>query len=251
MFPLEKLTLPNVPDDDLADVPPAGVKIAKPGGDHATILETDNWRYAVQAYLASIAFADAEVGRLMAALKASEHAENTIVVLWGDHGWHLGEKHHWRKFSLWEEATRAPLMFVVPGVTKPEGVCKQPVDFVNVYHTLADLCDLPAGEQPEGVSLRPLLEDPSLTWERPAITTNGRGNHAVRSLEYRYIRYSNGEEELYHHPSDPMEWKNLATDPTHADAKLKLAQWLPKKNVPNAEFEKGLKKGKKQGGKSD
>jgi arylsulfatase A-like enzyme len=239
MFPLDQITLPQVPDDDLADVPGPGVRIARPEGDHATIKRTDNWRHAVQAYLASIAFADAQVGRLMQALDESPHAKNTIVVLWGDHGWHLGEKQHWRKFALWEEATRAPLMMIVPGVSKPGGVCRQPVDFVNIYPTLADLCDLEMEKQLEGISLRPLLGEPDLVWERPAITTHGRNNHAIRSLDYRYIRYADGSEELYDHRSDPMEWKNLADDPAHAEAKAKLIRWLPQKNVPEAPREGG------------
>src|SRR5690606_857154 len=105
LFPLDSIQLPNVPQDDLADVPEVGLKMAKPDGDHTTILKTDNWKHAVQAYLASIAFADAQIGRLIDALDRSRYAKNTIVILWGDHGWHLGEKEHWRKFALWEEAT--------------------------------------------------------------------------------------------------------------------------------------------------
>ena len=103
------MTLPEVPDDDLDDVPAAGVKIARPEGDHRKVVEHDQWQKAVQGYLASITYADAEVGRLLDALDAGPMAEDTIIVLWGDHGWHLGEKHHWRKFALWEEATRVPL----------------------------------------------------------------------------------------------------------------------------------------------
>lgn len=233
-FPVDRLELPKVPDDDLHDVPPAGLAMANPGGDHATILRTDNWKYAVQGYLASMAFADAQVGRLLAALDASPYAGNTIVVLWGDHGWHLGEKKHWRKFALWEEATRAPLLITAPGVTQPEGRCPQPVDFMNIYPTLADLCDLPIGEELEGVSLKPLLEDPAHRWERPALTTHGRNNHALRSQHYRHIRYADGSEELYDHRTDPMEWRNLADDPRHADAKESLAKWFPTTNVPEA-----------------
>jgi arylsulfatase A-like enzyme len=192
----------------------------------------------VQGYLASIAFADAQVGRLLNALDESDYANNTIVVLWGDHGWHLGEKLHWRKFSLWEEADRAPLMIIAPGVTKPGQKCERTVSFMDVYPTLADLCGLPIGKYLEGVSLRPLLEDTSATWDLSTITTHGINNHAVRSERWRYIRYADGTEELYDHDVDPLEWKNLAKDQKYNDVKKQLTKWLPKKNAPNAEFDK-------------
>jgi len=234
MFPADKVTLPVVKDDDLDDVPPAGRRMARPEGDHKKVIESNNHHKAVQGYLASIAFADAQVGRLLDALDNSRHADNTIVILWGDHGWHLGEKHHWRKFSLWEEADRAPLMMVVPGMTKPGQKCQRTVSFMDVYPTLADLCGLPIGDHLDGKSLRPLLENPIAAWNRPALTTHGRLNHAVRSERYRYIRYADGSEELYDHQFDPMEWKNLAGDPQHAKVKKDLGRWLPTKNVPSA-----------------
>jgi arylsulfatase A-like enzyme len=208
--------------------------MSKPQGDHATILKTDNWKHAVQAYLASITFADAMVGRVVKALEESPYADNTIIVLWGDHGWHLGEKQHWRKFALWEEATRMPLIVVAPGVTRLNSVCHRTVDLMNVYPTLAELCGLPIGEQLEGVSMLPLLKNPEAEWNRPAITTHGRNNHAVRSERFRYIKYADGSEELYDHDSDPLEWKNLAEDPQFAQAKAELIKWLPKKNAPDA-----------------
>lgn len=232
LYPLQQIRLPEVPEDDLEDVPAAGVRMARPKHDHATILKTENWRHAVQAYLASISFADAQVGRLLDALDAGPNRENTIIILWGDHGWHLGEKHHWRKFSLWEEATRAPLIFVVPGVTEPGGVCRRAVDFMNIYPTLAALCGLPVGRRLEGVSMQSLLKDPEAAWGHPALTTHGRNNHGVRSDRWRYIRYADGSEELYDHQADPMEWKNLADDPRYAGAKRSLAAWLPRVNAP-------------------
>jgi len=235
MFPLKDLALPVTRDDDLEDVPPAGVRMAAPERDHAKMLATGNWRHAVQAYLASIAFADAQVGRLLDALDASAHAKNTIVVLWGDHGWHLGEKEHWRKFALWEEAARAPLIIWAPGVTKPGTKCARTVDFMHVYPTLAELCDLPVPSHCEGRSLVPLLADPRRHWGLPAITTHGRGNHGVRSERYRYIRYANGDEELYDHEADPREWLNLAGDPRYDLVKEALQAWLPDEEAKDAE----------------
>lgn len=229
-FPLDEIELPSYREDDLGDVPPAGVKMAKPDGDHAQMLASGRWKEAVRAYLATIAFCDAMVGRLVDGLEKSLHRDNTIVVFWGDHGWHLGEKHHWRKFALWEESARAPLVWVVPGVTQPGGVCGRPVDFMSIYPTLCDLADIAIPEHVEGPSLRPLLTDPSAPWDRPALTTFHRHNHSLRSETWRYIRYSDGGEELYNHDADPYEWTNLASDPRHAQVKSDLAQWLPKTN---------------------
>ena len=235
MFPLDEIVLPEINNDDLDDVPPAGRRMARPEGDHRKVIESNNHRRAVQGYLASIAFADAQVGRLLDALDNSDDADNTIVILWGDHGWHLGEKLHWRKFSLWEEADKVPLMIAAPGVTKPGGNSTRVVSFMDIYPTLADLCGLPIGDHLEGVSLRPLLENPSAKWDRAALTTHGRHNHAVRSERWRYIRYADGSEELYDHASDPLEWKNLAGDGEYANVKQDLAKWLPMENAPDAE----------------
>lgn len=245
LFPPDEVTLPKVLDNDLDDLPAAGVKMARPQGDHATMLKTGNWRYAVQAYLASIKFADGQVGRLIKALDESEYAKNTIIVLWGDHGWHLGEKHHWRKFSLWEEACRAPLMIVAPGITSADSRCVRTVDFVDLYPTLSELCGLPIGDHLDGESLVPLLKNPKRSWSFPAITTHGRNNHAVRTQRWRYIRYADGSEELYDHEEDPMEWSNLAKSPFHQDIKDGLAKWLPQDNVPEAPYDKALRKSKK------
>jgi arylsulfatase A-like enzyme len=142
-FPLDSIQLPEVKKDDLNDVPPAGIKMARPDGDHATIIKSGRWKEAVQAYLATISFMDAMLGRLLGNFDRSPHRDNTIIVLWSDHGWHLGEKEHWRKFALWEEATRAPLIWSVPKLTPKGSTCERPVDFLHIYPTLCDLCGLP------------------------------------------------------------------------------------------------------------
>ncbi len=240
-FPLDAITLPPFREDDLKDVPAAGIKMAKPTGDHRKVIESDNWRRAVQGYLASIAFADAQVGRLLAALDNGPMSDNTIVVLWGDHGWHLGEKSHWRKFTLWDEAARVPLMISAPGVSKP-GVCDRTVSLMDLYPTLADLCDLPIGDHLEGRSLRPLLRNPQADWDRPVLTTHGRNNHSVRSERWRYIRYANGSEELYDHANDPQEWTNLATRADLKDVRSELSKWLPRVNAPTADTSASQKK---------
>ncbi len=233
MYPEDKIAMPRTDEKDLDDVPPAGKKMARPEGDHKKVIEHNQWRKAVQGYLAAITFMDGQLGRLLDALDKSPHASNTIVVFWGDHGWHLGEKHHWRKFALWEEATKAPLIVVAPGVTKP-GRCDRTVDFMGIYPTLVELCGLPAAKNQDGASLVPLLKDPAAPWDRPAITTHGRNNHAVRTEKHRYIRYADGSEELYDEEADPLEWTNLAGKPEMARVKEELAARLPKVNAPDA-----------------
>ncbi|TWT92348.1 sulfatase [Stieleria varia] len=232
MHPLSEIQLPPHIENDLADVPPAGVKTAGPQGDHANVTQKGVWKEAIQAYLASITYADAQLGRLLNALDESKFRDNTIIVLWGDHGWHLGEKEHWRKFSLWEEATRAPLIWVAPGVTPKGAICERTVDFLSIYPTLCELAGLPTPEHCEGVSLVPLLRDPDAQWNRPALTTHGHRRHAVRSAQYRYIRYDNGDEELYDEVADPYEWKNLAGDAKYAEVISELKSWMPQKETP-------------------
>ena len=233
-YPLDQITLPKIKSNDLDDVPAAGVEMARRTGDHEKVIQSGNYKKAVQGYLASISFADDQVGRLLSALEKSDYADNTIVVLLGDHGWHLGEKSHWRKFSLWEEAGRSPLMFFVPGLTSVNGRCKRTVSFMDIYPTLASLCDLPLPDHLEGANFKPLLKAPKQSWNHVAVTTNGRNNHAIRSDRWRYIRYADGGEELYDHDNDPMEWQNLASDEKYKDIVAELVRHLPKKNAPDA-----------------
>ena len=230
MHPLSSIELPPYREDDLADVPPAGIRMARPEGDHAKILASGRWKEAVQAYLATITFCDAMVGRLLDAFDQSAYRDNTIICFWSDHGWHLGEKQHWRKFALWEEATRSPFIWSVPGLTKANARCDHPVDHMSIYPTLMELCDIPKPAHVEGVSIRPLLANPTAAWETPALTTYRYMNHAVRTEDWRYIRYANGDEELYHNSQDPNEWTNLATKPEMAAKKAELAKWMPKEN---------------------
>ncbi|MFO0911170.1 MAG: sulfatase [Isosphaeraceae bacterium] len=235
--PLSSIELPPYQEDDLSDVPPAGVRMAGPRGDHRAILESGRWKEAIQGYLAAISYCDMLIGRLIDALDRSAYRDNTIIVFWGDHGWHLGEKHHWRKFALWEEATRAPLIWVAPGVTRPGGVCQRTVDFMSIYPTLTDLCGIPTPKHVEGTSIRPLLVDPAAPWDRPALTTFGYQNHAVRTEGHRLIRYANGDEELYDEAADPYEWKNLASSASLAEVKGRLARSFPSSN--HAAVQKG------------
>jgi arylsulfatase A-like enzyme len=238
LYPLDQIELPPYREDDLNDIPPAGVKMARgPGSnspdkpsDHEAMRTSGRWKEAVQAYLATITYLDMNVGRLLDALDKSAYRDNTIIVFWGDHGWSLGEKHHWRKFALWEEPTRAPFIWVAPGVTKAGTKSVRTVDFMSIYPTLADLSGLPTPKHVEGVSIKKLLADPTAKWITPALTTHGFKNHAVRTERWRYIHYENGDEELYDETKDPYEWTNVASDKKNAQVKTELAKVFPKVN---------------------
>ncbi len=243
MFPLEEIQAPPTRAGDLDDLPPEGVKMAK-AGEFAAIRDAGKWQETVRAYLASVAFTDAQLGRVLDALEKSPYKPDTIICLWSDHGWHLGEKEHWRKSTLWEEATRSPFLWVVPGLTQPGSVCDRPVDFLGVYPTLCELAGLPAPAHLQGISLKPLLADPKAPWDRPAVSTMKEGNHAVRTDRWRYIRYAGGGEELYDHEKDPNEWTNLAALPEHAAVKAELAKHLPAENKPAGEKAAGKMKPK-------
>ena len=233
LHPLESIQLPPTLENDLNDVPPAGLKMARPEGDHQAIMESGRWKDAIQGYLAAISYCDAMIGRLIDAYETSPERDNTIIVFWGDHGWHLGEKQHWRKFALWEEATRAPLIWVAPGVTTANTVCHRTVDFMTIYPTLTDLCGIATPKHVEGKSIRSLLKDPASSWDSPAITTYRFGNHAIRTEGWRLIRYQNGDEELYDELDDPHEWTNLASNPKYAKQKAELASQLTSRNQPD------------------
>jgi arylsulfatase A-like enzyme len=233
LHPLDKIELPPHRTNDLDDLPPAAVKMAHAFGDHERVLQSGRWKEAVQGYLAAISYLDGQVGRVLDAFDKSDYATNTIICFWGDHGWHLGEKEHWRKFALWEEATRAPFIWVVPGVTKPGGVCDRTVDFMSIYPTLCDLSGVPLPKHVEGANIRPLLANPKAEWKLPAVTTHGFQNHAVRTEQWRYVRYANGDEELYDHTKDEYEFTNLAGKTPEFDAvKKELAKSFPKVNNP-------------------
>ena len=230
-FPIDKIQLPKHLVDDLADVPIAGQAMAKRKW-HKWISENNQWKKAVQGYLASLAFADDMVGSLIKALDKGPLSKNTLIILWGDHGYHLGEKESWEKFSLWEDTTRVPLIIVDPRRPKPGALCESPVSLLDLYPTLIELCGLKLPPQKlEGRSLVNSLIKPMEKTGRAIITTQGRGNHAVRSSRYRYIRYADGSEELYDHKTDSHEWNNLSDDPSLFKVKSELMNYLPKFNA--------------------
>ncbi|MGB0596150.1 MAG: sulfatase [Rubripirellula sp.] len=237
-IPADQIELPRVKTGDRDDLPSIVTSLtrasAAPG--HSWFVESGHWKEAVQSYLACVRWTDEQVGRVLHALAASPHAENTIVILYSDHGFFLGEKERWAKQSLWEQATRVPFIIWTPGMDQGKP-CKRPVELLSIYPTLIELCGLPAREDLEGISLKPLLANPDTGWPHAALTTFGKENHAVRSETHRYIRYSDGSEELYDLQADPNEWNNLASDKSLANVKAALAKTFPK---INAEPAKGL-----------
>lgn len=232
LYNLEDITIPEVPDDEMADIPNMGKSIAygtiKTGDHYAVVNLSDTyWKEMVYGYLACISFVDDQVGKVIEALENSKYANNTIVVLWSDHGQHLGEKKHWRKQALWEESTKVPLFFKLPG-QKTNGLkSKRVVSLLDIYPTLVELCNLPEANKLQGESLVPLINNPEMEQERFVLSTWYYKNHAVRSENWRYIHYRDGSEELYNHQNDPGEHINLASDPQYAQIIAEHKKWLP------------------------
>ena len=233
--PEDKIFLPPYREDDRADIPEFSWYLywKLPEPRLSWLQRTGQWRPLVRAYLASTTFMDSQIDRVLNALKEVGAEENTVVVLWSDNGWHLGEKAITGKNTLWDRSTRVPLIFAGPGVTRG-GRCTRPAELLDIYPTLNELCGLPAVEGLEGHSLVPQLRDPQAPRPWPAITTHNQGNHGIRSERWRYLRYANGAEELYDMKNDPNEWRNLAGDPRYRDVIQEHARWLPKVDVPAA-----------------
>lgn len=233
LYEADSFMLPRNPKSDLEDLPKNFLSINDyaVAPTHADVIKHGKQRSLTHAYLASISFVDHCVGIVVDALKSSPHADNTLIVLWSDHGFHLGEKQHWAKRTLWEESTRVPLLLAGPDI-KAGRACPEPASLIDIYPTLIELCGLPANRHLEGVSLVAQLKDPTTPRERPAITSSYFGNHSIRSRDWRLVVYEDGAEELYDHRTDPDEFQNLAGDPAHKAKRDQLARWLPDKAAP-------------------
>ena len=224
---------PAIRADDLVDIPLTGRSNAQIYVELP--LRRDNaWEKVRRGYLASISFTDDNVGLVLDALEKSIYADNTIVVLWSDHGFHLGEKRTFSKFSLWEEATRTPFIILDPRKKEGHGeVCEQTVGLINVYKTISDLANIETPDYVDGMSLAPWLVSPNKQLDRPAMTTWGRGNYSLRTKKWRYTRYFDGSEELYDVIKDSNEWTNLANKAEYKELMQQLAdKWLPKNEAP-------------------
>ncbi|MDX1638366.1 MAG: sulfatase [Balneolaceae bacterium] len=233
--PEQQIELPAAPPGDRRDIPDFAWYLHwfLPEPRLSWLQEHDEWHNKVRSYLASVSFVDAQVGRVLDELEAQGLDDETIVVLWSDHGYHLGEKAITGKNTLWEPSTRVPLIFAGPGTGTAER-SGQAVELLDIYPTLVELAGLPAKQELEGLSLVPQLTNPDTPRERPAITTHNPGNHAVRTERWRYIRYANGTEELYDLRRDLHEWSNLADDSAYTNIKRELSGWLPEYSAPHA-----------------
>ncbi|MGB0768936.1 MAG: sulfatase-like hydrolase/transferase, partial [Phycisphaeraceae bacterium] len=228
LFPLDTVEPAPINMDDLDDIPPLGLENAKRRDWVKQLIEIDEYKKGVQAYLATTAYADAQVGRVLEALDQSPHRDNTIVIMVSDHGFHLGEKLNWQKNTLWEEATHSLLTIRVPGMTKPGSVSERFVSLQDIYPTLAELCGLAPPEPIDGRSLTPLLKDPAAAWQSTAITAHEDRHITIRTETYRYIRYNDEQEEFYDCAKDPNEWTNQIDNPAYAEAIADLRKKLPR-----------------------
>lgn len=235
--PIDSIDLPPYQPNDLQDVPEISRRVnelpAMPTTEWA--IAEDEWHNIVQSYLACTTFVDAQVGKVLGALRESRYADDTIVILWSDHGYHLGEKNRFAKQALWDRSNRVPLIVAMPDQTNAI-TCDQPVGLIDLYPTLLDLCGLPPNAMNEGHSLVPLLSEPKQQWPHTTLTTYGRNNHAIQSKRYRFYRYEDGSMELYDQQHDPDEWKNLASTPSMAKVIERLSRSLPSRNAAPAKF---------------
>ena len=250
LYPFDQVVMPPMPPGDLDDVSQLGIDMAHREWRWSGYLFNDppaeddpaSLKSLVRAYQASSSYADAKIGQLLDQLDATGRAENTIIVLWSDHGYHLGDKESVVKFTLWEKSSHVPFIIVAPGITKPGTRIKAPVGLINIYPTLLDLAGLPAKPDVDSQSLVPLLKDPKAKWAPPAIINQGRGNHAVRSRDWRYIRYKDGTEELYDcKTDDPWNHTNLLAGKdkeNYAAVVSEHKKWLPATEAPARDWPK-------------
>jgi arylsulfatase A-like enzyme len=254
LYPLDKIKPVEIFREDLDDiVGKDGKPIFKPGiGFFPAIDKANLHKQAQRAYLANISYVDHCLGVLFDALQKSKYAENTIIMLWGDHGWHLGEKTKYGKTDLWEESDRVPFMVRVPGMTPADFKCEGVINLLDMYPTLVELCGLPPNAENEGRSFAPLLKNPKMEWNHPTLTTYQFSNHSLTDGRYRYTWYggkAKGGEELYDHSTDPLEHKNLAANPESKEIVAKFKAFLPAHNEPDSPTNKGDKKEMRKAGK--
>ena len=224
-YPAQDMVLPKNPGSDANGMPTKGK--LNPLNPHTP----EQWRDAIAAHYACLTFIDAQVGRVLEALDKSGRGENTIVVVWSDHGFMLGEHFMWRKGALRDESTMCALMMRAPGVTTAGSVCQRPVESIDIFPTLLDLCGVPMPERLEATSMRPLLADPTRPWKKGALMGSGKRGRSICTERWRYNEYAKrgkrpGRAELFDQQKDPGEFQNLAQDPQHGDVKAELSRLL-------------------------
>ena len=231
LHPLDRIEIPPVRPEAVDALPPMARAWAHDPGDHERIVAAGQWERAIQGYLAASSYCDEKVGKIMASLDASGRWDDTLVLFMGDNGFHLGEKLHWRKFTLWEEATRVPLIAAGAG-TRAGAVVETPVSLLDLFPTLGEATGAPVPPDATGESLLASLTNPEAERASLPIATWGAGNHSIRSPRWRYTRYVDGSEELYDHDRDPYEWENLAGNPELAEARRELGARIDDATAP-------------------
>jgi arylsulfatase A-like enzyme len=228
LYPMDTLQLPEYLKSDNKDLSQYAIDLTRlehVSPTHDWVIENKEWKNLVQSYLACVSFVDAQVERTVKAIENSKYADNTYIVLFSDHGFHIGEKDRHAKRSLWEDGTRVPMMISGPGI-KP-GVCSKPVQLLDIYPTLLALTGHKADKKLEGNSLVPLLENTKAKWPHLARTSFGPGNYAITSERYRYVHYNDGSEEFYDRKKDANEWKNEIKNTSYAKQIKKHKSKLP------------------------
>ena len=250
-FPIDSIKRPAEPNgmDDWDDMPEFARKLARTHAhkplhrglsDHEFIVTNKQWDATIQAYQASIAFVDHQIGLLLKALKRNPRGRETYIVLVSDHGWHLGEKKHWCKGAIWEQTTHIPFLVSGPGITA-NSRCTQPVSLIDIYPSLFDFAGFEIPEWADGQSIKPQLANPNRR-RPPVISSYGEGNTSIRTEHWRYIRYEDGSEELYDHRIDPHEWMNQANDPNHSKLKKQLSKLIPENQHPGLKVQDWIQK---------
>ncbi len=238
LYPLEKIKPVEFLRNDLDDIVRKDGKPIFNPDDRLLLADKGNMhKEAQRAYLANISYVDHCLGVVFDALIKGKYADNTIVMIWGDHGWHLSEKMKYGKTDLWEESARVPFIVRVPGMTPADFKCEGVVNLIDMYPTLVELCGLPPNLENEGRSFASLLKEPKMEWRYPTLTTYQFKNHSLTDGRFRYTWYggkADGAEELYDHSTDPMEHTNLAASPEHKELIAGFKKYLPSHNEPDS-----------------
>ncbi|WP_010136362.1 sulfatase-like hydrolase/transferase [Ochrovirga pacifica] len=242
MYDLDKIVVPDLGKNDLEDLP-QGVKrrMTNRSKIQKTLEDIGAVKEAVRAYLAAVSYADELLGEVLDALEQSRYKNNTIVMLWSDQGYHLGEKGNWGKHTLWSETSRVPFIVSGPSIPKNKKV-KNTVGLIDIYPTFVDLCNLPKQHKLDGESLVPLMLSSTKKDRDLFIPSHERGNYSVVNQNYRYIYYKkDGGEEFYNIKEDPNEWYNLASKEEYRPIINKMKQAVPKHFRKSATPKRSLK----------
>ena len=236
LYPLKSIRLPDVPEEDLEDLPHRAKQLAlypQTSGRHESVIKFGQWENAVASYLASVSFVDDLIGDLVKALDDRNLIEKTWIVLWSDHGWHLGEKQHWGKATGWFRSTRVPFLIVPPQgnpIYKKSKKVNHMVNLLDLAPTMADIAGIPHQNQWEGRSLMPILDQKVEDWEGFTITTFSIGSHTVSTPNWQLISYYDGSFELYNLTNDSHQFKNIADLQSSVEIIDKLKKHIPEEN---------------------